>query len=288
MDEVSAEAVAVHARFGAVRPFLFAASDLPALADQAGALFDAVSGAIKEAGGWLIEKLIRGGTRQGFVELATDRDRGLMAWESLCPAPARKGRAALLRPNRLTKKPHTMLVYGEYPCWACQGHIYTIDLFNAANELMLPDRNVRLWALMPYPPGFRLPDPVWSRLIEASAIALDGELGFGGVWTAAATAYVFPDTFKPLDGSIPLAGMVYPHMVLRRERLPADAMERLRRPVRLGSRSWTFPILEEFGEGRFVMVSTATDYGDENCHLGRALASVVGRPYVGDVLSRSG
>lgn len=192
------------------------------------------------------------------------------------------------RPVPILRKPHTMLAYGGYPCWAAQAHVYTIDLFNAANELIFPyvDDDRRLWALIPYPPGFKMPDPVWVDLLKAVALALEVDYAFGGPWVAAAAmAYVFPDQYNRLDASTRLTGMTYPHMIVRTADLKSGAIERLRAGVAPNSvQKWHPPVCEEFGDGRYLFLSTAPEYGDENVHLGRAAAKVLGRPYVTDVL----
>lgn len=287
MAEVTAEAVVVNARLGPVRPFVFVAQASDPLAQQATMLFESMSRILRAKGGWLIESLVDGGSPHGFAKLMERRALGELAWDKVVPVVPTPGRAGLLPPVLACRKPYTMLARAGYPCWAADGHLYTMDLFNPANELMFPyqeDRH-RLWAVIPWPPRFTMPDVVYSEVLQETALAVRADYAFGGMWvTEAAMAYVFPDEFTPLDGATRITDLTYPNVIVRTSDLPRDGFERLLRGVTVGSRKWEPAVCREFAGGRYLLLSAAADYGDENVHLGRAIASVLGKPYVSDML----
>jgi hypothetical protein len=285
--EPSRDAVAVTARLGPISPFVFVSDGTAALTEESVRLYETVTATLAKLQGWIVETLVA--DPAGFAALMARRAAGELAWDKVCPVAAPSGRGALVRPVLDGKRPYTMLARAGYPCWAADRHIYTIDLLNPSNELLFPygEDGRRLWSVIPYPPRFRMPDLVWSSLLKAVAQTLRAEYAFGGLWVSeAAVAYVFPDEFKPL--SRPLHDMVFPHVIARRAALGPDGLERLGKGVAVGSRKWTLPTCETFGdESEYVFISCCADYGDENVHLGRAVAKALRRRYVSDELVRS-
>jgi hypothetical protein len=248
------------ARLGSCSPYVFVTSAATPLAEQAKALHDVISRTFSDAGGWMLDNLAHGGTAHGFADLMQQREAGRLAWDTIC------------QPDPTTclglKKPHIMLVRASYPCWAAQGHVFSLDLFNPCNELTLPyrDDEHRLWALLPYPPQLLMTDVLWSALLRAATVVLQPEVAFGGCWVRnAVQSYVID--------------LTYPHMILRAETLPPQALQRLQRGAAHGSRQWQPTVCDPFDDGRYLFLSLAATLDDENAYLGRAAAKALRRPY---------
>jgi len=271
-------------RLGPITPFVFAAPRQVPVREQGARLFATVAAVMSTAGAWLVEETTAATTPDGFGALMEKRERGQLAWDAIYPvAPA-----STFHPRIAAKRPYAMLARAEYPCWAGDRRTYTIDLFNAANELMFPyEDDHRLWALIPSPPHFPVTDPLWLALVKAAAVVLRADIAFGGPWVAsAATAYGNPRHFNALDESTRLETLVYPHMVLKADRL-SHSIERLRDPVTPNSvQQFEHTVCELFDDGGYLVISMAPDYLDDNVHLGRAAAKILERRYVTDVLLR--
>jgi hypothetical protein len=209
-----------------------------------------------------------------------------LAWDRVCPPP--DGRSWLARGILDQKVPYTMMARLGYPCWAAQGHLYTIDLFNPANELMLPyeEGARRMWAVMPFKARFALPDSVWLDLLQAIAPALRPDYAFGGPWVGPAViAYTSAGEFRALDDATRLTDIAFQHMIVRAEDLPADGLARLRKGVVARRRTWSLAVCDQFGrDGEYVFLSVAAEYTESNDILGRMVGEVIGKTYVTDLL----
>jgi hypothetical protein len=145
------------ARLGNGKMLVLASPAGESLATQATALFDAMTRAVATMGGWLVDEMVAASTVNGFARLMERRHE--VPWEEICPSGVGSGKVK--RPVQLARRtPLTMLSVLGYPCWALAGHVYSIDLFNPGNELMLPydDPAHRLWAVYVHPPNVVLPN----------------------------------------------------------------------------------------------------------------------------------
>lgn len=271
------------------------------LAGDARAAFTAVSEGVSDRGGWLVEDGVPGGSATGFAELMTRRAAGALPWETVCPRKTPGGARSRLE----RKLPHTALVHLGTPCWALERHLYSLDLFNPANELGLPYADHRtFWQLSPWPVRF-WSDPTRSRrfgftpfeeLIVRAAEAIDCPLGFGGRGLkevlSAMTSGHRPLCSGGTAGRI--TDFTYPFMLVRRDALSEDDVAELTRPsfsLLGGAKTCRPSVAELVGERRqYVLLGLALEpesfpMGDYD--LGKHVGSVLGRPYVAAALEEA-
>ncbi len=267
------------------------------LAEQCGVLLEAVSRSISEARGWIVDDMLRGSKAKGFAALMSDRDRGLLAWEKVC----HRAQAHLLQGVPLGKLgmrvPYTMLANVGYPCWALDGHLYSVDLFNPANELMLPyeESHHRLWTLYSYPPNFLMPDATFAKLLVTVANALNADYGFGGrCLPQVIFAYRFAEWsdnnyLKPLDASVRVYDLGYPYMLLRSVDIGADRVRRLQGEefaIRRAGQQGMMSACDVLHEGKYVFVRSGQMYPDANDDFVARVCQVVGKRYAKSLVAR--
>lgn len=283
------------ARLGNGKMFVLASPAAESLVAQAIGLFDAVASVVVANSGWLLDGMVAASKAKGFSKLMERRHE--VAWEEVCPSGV--GSGEVKRPVPLARRtPLTMLSVLGYPCWALRGHVYSIDLFNPGNELMLPyeDPAHRLWAVYAYPPNVVLPDQVFTDVLVAAAKAVGADYGFGGQWLPQAIyAYRFAEWsdnnyLKPLDAAVKLTDMSYAHMLLRRKDVAPDVLARLQGDeflVRRAGRPEMMNACELVGEQQeYVLLRLGPLYPDANDALATRAAELLGRPYVKGLIAR--
>lgn len=265
------------------------------LSEEARLVFAAVSRAAADAGGWLIEDGVRGGSANGFAELMEERAAGVLPWETVCPAASsNKPRA-----RREMKLPYTALAYMGSPCWALRRHLYTLDLFNPANELMLPySQEARYWQVTPWPVRFwsdaeREKDfgfKPFAGLIVAAAEAIEAPYGFGGNGlSAAVSAALSNEAWRDLlrSGGKRLSDYLYPSVLCQRASLSdADVQALTKHPLSFfgGAKVCRPSFAQVVGErGQYVMLGLAAPpegYPVGDYDLCEAVGRMLGRTYI--------
>jgi len=292
MNQSDATALRVGRLAVAGNGFMVAGDARRDIADEAVRVFSAVSDVMRELGGWLLDDGVPGASSLGFAQLMDQRHRGLLPWDSVCPS---KGEPAGPRSRQEMKLPHVSLVHQGSPCWCLQGHVYSVDLFNPGNELLLAATGAkRFWELAPWPARFAAapgPSPAadfgpFAKLIARVAVALDSDYGFGGRGLREAVLRMGAGTtLTDSDGRriATLDEMSYPFMLVRRGQCPAGLVERLRSGVFefLGGVKRVRPsFIAEFATGDYVLMGLSVapeGYPMGDPDLGEAVGRALGR-----------
>lgn len=283
------------ARLGNGKMFVLASSAGESVTTQGAALFEAMTSVVAANGGWLVDGMVAASKVKGFTKLMERRHE--VPWEEVCPSAV--GSGEIKRSVQLARRtPLTMLSVLGYPCWALAGHVYSIDLFNPGNELMLPyeDPAHRLWAVHVHPPNIVLPNQVFADVLVVAANAVRAEYGFGGQWLAQAVyAYRFAEWsdnnyLRPLDPAVKLTDMSYAHMLLRTADVPPEALAGLRGDeflVRRAGRPEMMNPCELVGEQQeYVLLRLGPLYPDASDAIAGRAAELLGRPYVKRLILR--
>ncbi len=291
------EAAIQDMRLGQGKMFVFRAPTDTSVQEQASKLLDEMSRAMAAMDGWLIDDKLRAAKANGFVALMTEREKGALAWEDVCRRAEEYVRQGAPRHQLALRVPYTMLSTLGYPCWALDRHTFSVDLFNPANELMLPyeDSRHRLWALYSYPPNFLMPDATFAKLLVTVANALNADYGFGGRWLPQVIfAYRFAEWsdnnyLKPLDASVRVYDLGYPYMLLRSVDIGADRVRRLQGEefaIRRAGQQEMMSTCDVLHEGKYVFVRSGQVYPDANDDFVARVCQVVGKPYAKSLVAR--
>ena len=264
---------------------------------EATALFDAMNAVVVNMGGWLVESGVTAAESRGFARLMKLRAAGESRWEHV-NGRARQYVEGGEFDTLAVKTPYAMLSCGGYPCWAVQGHVLSIDLFNPQGELFAPTPDGgRWWGLYFHSSRFVMPSPLLASVLGASASAVSAVCGFGGAWLKSCVfAYSFAEWseerfLKPLSSSVLLSDLGFAYMVLDAERGNA-AEGRLRSPefeVRGRGKVGMIPCLERIGpDGEFLFIRAGSVYPDADDDIARRVSAVLGRVYAADAIRNYG
>lgn len=298
MADRPADALVQDACLGQGKAFVLATESTRPIETQAEEVFRALARTIADLGGWLVDDRFAACEPKGFAQYMRRREEGELRWDRVCPHEFAPGDRFPSRPILKIKQPYTMLTFAGYPCWAVNKHLYTIDLFNPANELLLPysDPDTRLWSVWFFPPSVLMPSAPFAAILGSAAMALGANLGFGGRWLAQAIyAYRFAawsdnNYLKPLDPGVRLTDLSYPHMLLRAKDLGPGVLERLRSDefsVQRAGRSETMASCDQLGPaGEYAYLRLGPMYPDANDDLVMRAGQLIGKPYVKTVIVR--
>ena len=227
------------------------------------------------------------------------REAGGLEWDAVDPSavedsPGVHGRQQM-------KLPYNMLSRAGYPCWALQRKLYTLDLFNPNNELLLPyeETERRLWQIVPWLARFDTFHPVgpFLEIIKQAAVSVDAQLGFGGKGLPdaifAARFASLDRTLNPLPPGTRLTDLSYPYMVLRKAELGDGLLRRLQTedfPVEGMTKRFRIHTCEVFGPNQELVLlgieKPPLSFPDAADLLGITVGDVIGRPYVWKVVSK--